>query len=137
MIVVDTSVAASWFLADELDPYAIAVLEALNEAHEMLVPSLWLLELVNTMLVAERRGRISRKAHLDALQRVKGLPLRIAPSPTVFSLNILRTIARRRRLSAYDAEYLRIAKETALPLATLDSSLRKAAGKESVKVFEI
>ena len=45
MIVVDTSVAASWFLADELDPYAITVLEALNEAHEMLVPSLWLLEL--------------------------------------------------------------------------------------------
>ena len=96
-----------------------------------------MLEIVNTMLVAERRGRISHKAHLDALQRVKGLPLRIAPSPTVFSLEILRTMARRCRLSAYDAEYLRIAKETALPLATLDGSLRKAARQESVKVFGI
>ncbi len=136
MIVVDNSVAVSWFLADELDPYAVAVLDAISETHEMLVPSLWLLEFVNTMLVAERRGRIEATTRIDALERVKSLPLRIASSPTVFSLEVLQTLAHAHSLSAYDAEYLRIAREKDLPLATLDSSLRHAALQESVALFE-
>lgn len=136
MIVVDNSVAVSWFLADELDPYAVTVLKALGETQEMLVPPLWFLEFVNMMLVAERRGRIQSDIRLDAMERLKSLPMRVAPSPTVFSVEVLHTLAHRHSLSAYDAEYLRIAKEMRLPLATLDRSLRDAAVRESIALFE-
>ncbi len=135
MIVVDCSVAAAWYLQDEMEPYAVGVLEALNREAKLFVPSLWLLELTNTLLVAERRGRLTRSARIAALNQVRSLPLKIAPSPTVFSLTNLQELAGRHGLSAYDAEYLRVAKESAFPLATLDRSLRRAAAGEKVPLF--
>ena len=44
-------------------------------------------------------------------------------------------VARRYRLSAYDASYLELAMRTGLPLATLDEDLQKAAKKAGVKRF--
>jgi len=46
-------------------------------------------------------------------------------------------IARRYRLSAYDASYLELAMREGLPLATLDEDLQKAANKAGVKRFAI
>ena len=62
MIVVDNSVAASWYLAEEA-AYSWAVLKYLeeNRSVQMLVPSLWYLEITNTLLVMERRKRILRE----------------------------------------------------------------------------
>ena len=45
-------------------------------------------------------------------------------------------IARRYKLSAYDAGYLELALRKGLPLATLDADLAKAAKKAGVKRFE-
>jgi predicted nucleic acid-binding protein len=45
-------------------------------------------------------------------------------------------LARRYKLSAYDAAYLELAMREALPLATLDADLEKAAKKAGVKRFE-
>ena len=44
-------------------------------------------------------------------------------------------LARRYRLSAYDASYLELALRVGLPLATLDADLAKAARKAGVKRF--
>ena len=44
-------------------------------------------------------------------------------------------LARRYRLPAYDASYLELALRTALPLATLDEDLRRAAENAGVKHF--
>jgi predicted nucleic acid-binding protein len=45
-------------------------------------------------------------------------------------------LARRHRLSAYDASYLELALRMSLPLATLDSDLQGAANKAGVKLFK-
>lgn len=45
------------------------------------------------------------------------------------------SLARRYRLSAYDAAYLELALRTGLPLATLDASLAKAASAAGVPLF--
>jgi predicted nucleic acid-binding protein len=45
-------------------------------------------------------------------------------------------LARRYRLSSYDASYLELALRAALPLATLDEDLRRAAQKAGVKHFK-
>ena len=44
-------------------------------------------------------------------------------------------LARRRKLTVYDAAYLELAKREALPLATLDRDLQKAAIAEGVALF--
>ena len=54
--VLDGSVTMAWFFADESNAYADAVLTDLESARA-LVPSLWSLEVANTVLVGERRKR--------------------------------------------------------------------------------
>ena len=44
-------------------------------------------------------------------------------------------LAEKHQLTAYDAEYLRVAKELQLPLATQDGNLVAAARREKVIVF--
>ena len=44
-------------------------------------------------------------------------------------------LARRYKLSAYDAAYLELAQRTGLPLATLDANLAKAATTAGVPIF--
>jgi predicted nucleic acid-binding protein len=44
-------------------------------------------------------------------------------------------LARRYRLSSYDASYLELALRNALPLATLDADLNKAARKAGIMRF--
>ena len=51
------------------------------------------------------------------------------------ALNDTLQLARRYRLSAYDASYLELALRCALPLATLDADLNKAARKAGVRRF--
>ncbi len=53
--VLDCSVAISWCLVDEYNDYANAVLDIMPNA-EAFVPEIWSLEIVNTLLVAERRN---------------------------------------------------------------------------------
>lgn len=134
MIVLDCSVSASWFLADEVSDYATRVLESATR-NRLVVPSLWLLEMTNTMLTAGRRGRVSSAAVREALEQISLLPFSLAPPPTPASLPALQEPAERNHLSAYDAEYLRVAREAAAPLATLDVGLRRAAEKEGISLF--
>ena len=44
-------------------------------------------------------------------------------------------LARKRKLTVYDAAYLELAKREALPLATLDRDLETAAIAEGVALF--
>ena len=54
--VLDCSVVFAWYFADKSNPYADAVASSLVRAHA-LVPSLWPLEVANTLLTGERRKR--------------------------------------------------------------------------------
>ena len=47
----------------------------------------------------------------------------------------LMALARKRKLTVYDAAYLELAKREGLPLATLDRALEKAAIAEGVALF--
>jgi len=137
MIVIDNSVAASWYLSEEV-AYSLATLKYLegNRAVRMLVPSLWYLEICNTLLVMERRGKIRRADRLKALEHIQLLPLDSAQAPTARVLFILEDLAHRHQLNSYDAEYLRVAKDAKAPLATTDKALIRAAKKEGVALFK-
>jgi predicted nucleic acid-binding protein len=49
----------------------------------------------------------------------------------------IHRLAEQYRLTAYDAAYLQLAQRTGLPLATLDSDLRKAATAAGAPLVEL
>ena len=57
-IVVDASVTLSWCFPDEQAPLSLTVLDRLNAGDAALVPAFWSLEVLNSLLVGEKRGRI-------------------------------------------------------------------------------
>jgi len=133
-MVVDASIAASWLLDDEVNETAAWSLERMQAGVRVYVPTLWLLEITNVMFTTERRKRIDRRQREEALGRVERLPVNFLAAPSPADLKILQLYMERHRLTAYDAEYLRVAKEQNLLLATLDGDLIAAAKKENVQV---
>ena len=129
--VLDASVTASWIFPDEDHPDAAEALRRV-ETDDALVPPHWWYELRNTLLVAERRGRSIAEETTYALTRLSRMRLLYAPRPQeadVFAL------ARRHRLTFYDAVYLELAQRHNAPLATLDQELAAAARIEYVDVI--
>jgi predicted nucleic acid-binding protein len=121
--VLDASVAACWAFPDESHSVATAALKRTQD-DEAWAPGLWWFEVRNTMISSERRGRISVNHTTAFLQQLARLQISIDHSAN--ELAVL-TIARRHKLTVYDAAYLELAQRKNLPLATLDHALAKAA----------
>jgi predicted nucleic acid-binding protein len=131
--VLDCSISASWFLLDETNAAAQAVLERLTD-EEAVVPALWTVEMVNVLLVAERRGRIPPSDAARALEVISHLPL-VVEQADLATMKSCSTIAKEYSLSSYDASYLEIAMRLGLPLATLDRELIAAARNSAIHLL--
>ncbi len=137
MVVLDASVTLAWHFQDDDSAYAETVLRAVNQQGSVgLVPALWQLEVVNSLLVAERRMRFSQEQTELFFRVIQDVPVDIEGPPDLFTLERIMTLARRRGLTAYDAAYLELAARRGAPLATLDKTLRRAARAEKVAVFK-
>jgi predicted nucleic acid-binding protein len=129
--VLDASITLAWCFEDETTAPAAAALEHLRN-REALVPPLWLLELANGLVVAERRRRITRAESTRFLGLVGELPIRIEQTSTLDVTSSIIDLARDYELSAYDAAYLELALRLGQPLATLDQRLRSAADRAGI-----
>ena len=127
-LVVDASIVVAWLFDDEDEPRADRVLEQLTE-DGALVPHLWHLETRNSLLVAERRGRLSSDEVKERLDALKDLPIATDEEP---DLQSAFDLARAHGLSLYDSLYLELAKREGAELATLDGPLGRAAVAEGV-----
>lgn len=127
-LVVDAPVAISWLLPDESHPGAQEAWLR-SESEDVFVPRHWWFEVRNTMLVAERRGRIARAAMHVALERLSILPIAALDQ---FDDGPIFDLARRHKLSFYDAAYLELAKARRASLATFDNALIRAAKSDNV-----
>lgn len=132
--VLDTSVAMAWCFEDETNPYADAVLDSLID-NAALAPSIWPLEVGNVLLVAERRKRMSQSESMRFLELLSSLPIKIESFSEQRMFEAVLNLARKQRLSSYDATYLDLAMQTGLKLATLDQSLRKAADRCGMAIY--
>ena len=134
--VLDASVALAWFLDRPIPPLAARARQALLTGGRAVVPALWLLEIANSLAMAERRGLLETADIGPCLAEIEHLLVQVIDTSTVtISLRQTYNTARALRLSAYDAIYLEVAREERLPLATLDHKLRVAAGKAGVELF--
>ena len=127
--VVDASVSAAWLVPDEATPVTEAVLRA-TATHDLWVPALWLLEVGNLLLRAQRRRRITGAKRLELVAAASALRIRVDRESV--SLIAIDALAARHQLSAYDAAYLELALRRDLPLATLDDALLAAMATAGV-----
>lgn len=134
--VVDNSIVMTWCFQDEANKYADAVLNRLTEA-TAIVPSVWPLEVLNVLLVAERRQRLQQTDSARFLALLSQLPIIVDQSRLESRMGELLALGRANHLSSYDAVYLELAMRQAVPIATLDQRLIAAARSVAVPLFVV
>lgn len=126
-IVVDASVTLSWCFPDEQTPLSLKVLDRLKAGEQARVPVFWSLEILNSLLVGEKRGRIApnqTRAFLADLAALRPV-FDYASVEQVFGP--VQALCRAHALTPYDALYVELAMRTQCPLATQDQAQRNAA----------
>ena len=135
--VLDASVALLW-LVPESNPagadYASAALTALKES-QAVVPSLLALEAANVVAKVESKGIVTEADSQRFIALLGRLNIVTDQATATHALGDTLNLARRYKLSAYDAAYLELALRKGLPLATLDADLARAASTAGVPIF--
>jgi predicted nucleic acid-binding protein len=126
--VLDASIALAWCFADEASPATDALLDRLAD-EEAVAPALWRLEVANALAIAERRGRLSVTGLTRSVGLLERLAVAVDDEAPARAFHDLLNLARSERLTVYDAAYLELALRLGLPLASKDTSLRKAAAQ--------
>ncbi|MBI1322016.1 PIN domain-containing protein [bacterium] len=124
--VLDCSTTMAWCFADETSAYANTILN-LMAREAAIVPALWFLEVTNVLANAEKRKRISQEDADLFLASLERLDIRTDTEFPRRAFRHILPIARRHRLSTYDAAYLELALRVNLPIVTLDEDLKRAA----------
>jgi predicted nucleic acid-binding protein len=132
MIVVDASATLAW-LFGEIDP--TDWLEERLTQDDLLVPTLWQLEVVNAILKKERQKLITENQGMLFVQVLDGLAVEAVERTPSRTLEELAVLARPHQLSSYDAVYLELALERGAPLLSLDTNLHDAAKRVGVDVI--
>ena len=135
--VADASVAIAWAHSGQATASTQAMLEAIAAGAVFEVPSLWLLEVANALLVLRRRGRITERERRLAAERLLMLPHVVDGDGVSLEFTRLKDLEAKNGLSIYDAAYLELAVRRDLPLATKDGPLITAARKARVATWPV
>ena len=127
----DASVTVARILLEQESRERVAGILRLIPRHHCHVPLMWQYEVRNSILVAERRGRISRLDADSRFNQWNQLPFETDSAP---DFDVAMALARRHGLSYYDAIYIELAVWLDAALATLDQAMMRAAEAEGVPV---
>jgi len=130
--VLDASVVLTWCFPDENAALAQHVAAMFKRGHTAVAPSFWPHEVLNALLVGEKRKRISKELVRSFLDDLARLPVALEQFPAGVVFGRIQGFSRLHGLTAYDAAYLDLAMVSGLPLATLDEDLARASKKARV-----
>jgi len=130
--VLDASTALAWCFEDEAN--TLNVLERL-ESEPAFVPSLWMLEIGNVLVLAERKKRINYAKIMDFIESLNSLDISIDNQTSEKAFREIINLAYAEKITTYDATYLELAVRLGLPLATQDQQLKKTAKKLGIKTY--
>jgi predicted nucleic acid-binding protein len=133
-LVIDASVTAAWCFEDEETAYARDLLSRSQDT-VFVVPAIWPLEMVNVLLVNERRKRITPVETLRAVMLFKELAIHVDRAGNLQPFDTTLLLARTYGLTSYDASYLDLAIREGLPTATLDARMRNAATAAGIEAY--
>lgn len=113
--VIDASIVFAWAFGDEAYPAAMAALEPIR-VDDAVAASPWWFELRNALIVSERRGPLGEAdSSLFLRERAR---FAVTIDRALQESEVL-ALARRHRLTVYDAVYLELAQRLAPPRTTL------------------
>ncbi len=128
--VLDASVVLKWYLPDEgRGKMALDLLNRyLADDLEILAPPLLEYEVMNGLVVAQRRGRLREEVIISAIEGFLNLGIKIVGVSGLYSrvLHFCRVYSR----SAYDASYLALAEAEQINFITADETLYNAVKKD-------
>ena len=124
----------SWYLPDEATPDRDAIADLVADAGAT-VPSLWRLEIANAFRTAVRKGRLTLEQRNQVLTLLDDMNINSEDDTHLRAWSHVLPLADKHGLTPYDATYLELAIRKALPLATLDAALAKAARDEGLSVL--
>jgi predicted nucleic acid-binding protein len=136
MIVIDASAAISWCFDDENDAASQKLLERVL-ANGAIVPSLWHLEVCNSLLIGEIKGRISIDNIIEQFKNFANMPIEVDLQTSEAAWGAIARIAMDYKLTSYDAAYVELAQRHSLDLATRDKAMIKAAQKLNIEVVKL
>ena len=129
-IAVDASVVLKWYLDDET--HARAALSLLNRfvanEVELVAPALLEYEVINGLIIAQRRGRIPESTLTDAISAFQTLGIKLEQISGLGSRILF--FAKKFARSAYDAAYLAVAEHLKGEFLTADKTLHNATHKD-------
>jgi predicted nucleic acid-binding protein len=134
--VIDASIVLTWCFPDENAALAQHVAGMFQQGDTALVPSFWPHEVLNALLVGEKRKRISTEMVQNFLDDLALLPIVLQEFPAETVFNRIQTLSREHGLTAYDAAYLDLALDRGAQLATLDADLIRACKKARVGLVQ-
>lgn len=136
--VLDNSVAMRWLFGDgsvDDQTYADHVLQVLQDENSVaVVPGVWALEAGNVIVRAEARALLSEARSAEFLGTLQEMAIEVDSQTATHALADTLQLARRFKLSSYDAAYLELALRQGLSLATLDADLRRAAAQSGTPI---
>ena len=131
-LVTDTSAILAQAFDDEDAAYAEKVIEHIA-GDAAIVPTLFWFEIRNALLMGERRGRMTAAQTASFLADLALLPFEVDDQPR--EAGVLE-LARKHKLTVYDAAYLELAQRRNLAIATIDDALIRAAKRAGVALFK-
>lgn len=132
--VLDCSLAMAWCFEDETSEYSEHVLDVAAQFNAW-VPALWSVEVSNSLVVAERRKRLSHVKSMAFREYLGALMIEVDDYLLKKPIGIILDLAKETGLTAYDAAYLELAIRRSLPIATLDQELKSAAKKIGIEIY--
>jgi predicted nucleic acid-binding protein len=134
--VLDNSVVMRWLFGDgspQDRAYADHVLELLQAPGSLaLVPGIWALEVGNVLVRAEAKSLLTEARGAEFLGMLQAMAIQTDGQTATHALASTLQLARRHKLSSYDAAYLELALREGLALATLDADVQRAAQRSGV-----
>jgi predicted nucleic acid-binding protein len=134
-IVVDASILLSWCFPDERTEFARRIVARLMAGEVALVPAFWCSEILNSLLVGERRGRITSADTEAFLDEIRAMNPELDYISVDATFGVVQMVSRKYGITPYDALYVELAMRRRCPLATLDLRQRSAAIDLGVECF--
>jgi predicted nucleic acid-binding protein len=129
-VVIDASVVLKWYLPDEehgrkalhlLDKY-------ISNEIDFVAPSLLEYEVINGLIIAQRRGRVKEEKLLTAIDGFLNLDIKLKNISNIYTrvLHYCEIYS----CSVYDASYLAVAEKEGISMITADERLYNMVKKD-------
>lgn len=126
----------TWCFQDEASAVGDALLRSIEQMGAW-VPVLWHLEVVNSLLYAQRRARVTASEIKQKLTMLAVLPIQTDTEASWHAFHVIKDLALAEKLTAYDACYLELAMRRKLPIATKDTALINACERQGVDCISL